>query len=44
MIQHTVLSSETQTADAMLRARARLVVPALHDFKAVCELEARSNR
>ena len=27
MTQHSVLLSETQTADAMLRARARLVVP-----------------
>src|SRR5215216_3329475 len=27
MTQHTALLSETQTADAMLRARARLVVP-----------------
>src|SRR4029079_13003554 len=27
MTQHTVLLSETQTADAMLRARAQLVVP-----------------
>jgi hypothetical protein len=27
MTQHTTLLNETQTADAMLRARARLVVP-----------------
>jgi len=47
MTQHTALSSETQSADAMLRARAWLVEAlqaASHGFKAVCELEARSNR
>jgi hypothetical protein len=47
MTQHTPLSSETQSADAMLRARAWLVEAlqaASHGFKAVCELEARSNR
>jgi len=27
MSQHTALLSETQTADALLRARAQLVVP-----------------
>jgi hypothetical protein len=47
MTQHTPLSSETQSADAMLRARARLVEAlqaASRGFKAVRELEARSNR
>jgi hypothetical protein len=47
MTQHTPLLSETQSADAMLRARARLVEAlqaAAHGFKAVRELEARSNR
>ena len=48
MTQHTALG-ETQTADAILLARARLVVPGgmwghLNGGDGGCELEARSNR